>query len=107
MEEMSHSELIALPIILPCGLTLLNSLVKCAIQETTATPPLYHPPTDMFRNQYNRGANARDGLMITGQIQIDIRYLSIKGNMVCHNDSMKEPYFSRWKGWPDGSAGRH
>ena len=37
--------------------------------------------------------------MITGGVQIDIRYLPIKGNMVCHKDSMKEPHFSKWKEW--------
>ena len=99
MEKMSPRELIAQPITLPCGLTLPNRLVKCPMQETLATPPLYDPPMDKFRNLYNQWANAKYGLIITGQVQIDIRYLSIKGDVVCHTDSMKEPHFSKWKEW--------
>ena len=32
-------------------------------------------------------------------MQIDIRYLSIKGDVVAHKDSLKEPHFSKWKQW--------
>lgn len=35
----------------------------------------------------------------TGGVQIDIRHLSIKGKVVCHNESIKEPHFSMWKRW--------
>ena len=69
------------------------------MQETLATPPLYDPPMDKFQNLYKQWANANYGLIITGQVQIDIRYLSIKGDVVCHEDSMKEPHFSKWKEW--------
>ncbi|KAK0516035.1 hypothetical protein JMJ35_002069 [Cladonia borealis] len=98
---MSPRELIAQPITLPCGLTLPNRLVKCPMQETLATPPFYDPPMDKFRNLYNQWANAKYGLIITGQVQIDIRYLSIKGDVVCHNDSLREPHSSKWKEWAE------
>ncbi|KAK3178812.1 hypothetical protein OEA41_000949 [Lepraria neglecta] len=97
--RLSATELLGQPITLPCGLTLPNRLVKCPMQETLATPPLYDPPIDKFRNLYKQWANANYGLIITGQVQIDIRYLSIKGDVVCHEDSMKEPHFSKWKEW--------
>ena len=97
--RLSATELLGQPITLSCGVTLPNRLVKCPMQETLATPPLYDPPMDKFRNLYKQWANANYGLIITGQVQIDIRYLSIKGDVVCHEDSMKEPHFSKWKEW--------
>jgi 2,4-dienoyl-CoA reductase-like NADH-dependent reductase (Old Yellow Enzyme family) len=69
------------------------------MRETLATPPVYDPPIDNFRNLYTQWANAKYGLIITGQVQIDIRYLSIKGDVVCHEDSLEEPRFSKWKEW--------
>ena len=47
-------ELISQPITLPCGLTLPNRLVKCPMQETLATPPLFDPPIDKFENLYTK-----------------------------------------------------
>ncbi len=47
-------ELLTQPITLPCGLTLPNRLVKCPMQETLATPPLYDPPIDKFENLYTQ-----------------------------------------------------
>jgi len=92
-------ELIEQPITLPCGLTLPNRLVKCPMQETLAVPPLYDSPIDKFENLYKQWAHAKYGLIVTGQVQIDIRYLSIKGDVVCHADSLNEPHLSKWKRW--------
>lgn len=97
--KMTATEQIAQPITLPCGLTLPNRLVKCPMQETLAIAPLFDPPMDKFEKLYTQWAPAKYGLIITGQVQIDIRYLSIKGDVVCHEDSLKEPHFSKWKQW--------
>ncbi|MCJ1405093.1 hypothetical protein MMC11_008319 [Xylographa trunciseda] len=102
MEEppkLTATELIAQPLTLPCGLVLPNRLVKCPMQETLAVEPFYDPPIDKFENLYAQWADADYGLIITGQVQIDIRYLSIKGDVVCHEHSLKEPHFSKWKRW--------
>ncbi|MCJ1231147.1 hypothetical protein MMC12_007823 [Toensbergia leucococca] len=92
-------ELIAQPLTLPCGLTLPNRLVKCPMQETLAVAPFFDPPVDKFENLYTQWANADYGLIITGQVQIDIRFLSIKGDVVCHDKALEEPYFSKWRKW--------
>ena len=91
--------LIEQSITLPCGLTLPNRLVKCPMQETLAVPPLFDPPIDEFENLYTQWAHSRYGLIITGQVQIDVRYLSIEGDVVCRKDSLDEPHFSKWKWW--------
>ena len=96
---MTAIELIAQPITLPCGLTLPNRLVKCPMQETLAVGPLYDPPLDKWKNLYTQWAHADYGCIITGQVQIDIRFLSIKGDVVCHDKALQEPHFSKWKQW--------
>ena len=52
---------------------MLDSLVKCPMQETLAQAPLFDPPIDKFNNLYGQWAQANYGLIITGQIQIYIR----------------------------------
>ena len=97
--NMTAIELIAQPLTLPCGLTLPNRLVKCPMQETLAKAPFYDPPIENFKNLYTQWANAQYGLLITGQVQIDIRFLSIQGDVVCHEQALEEPHFSKWKRW--------
>ncbi|MCJ1395777.1 hypothetical protein MMC18_008663 [Xylographa bjoerkii] len=97
--KLTARDLIAQPLTLPCGLVLPNRLVKCPMQETLAVEPFYDPPIDKFENLYSQWADADYGLIITGQVQIDIRYLSIKGDVVCHEHALEEPHFSKWKRW--------
>ncbi|MCJ1294979.1 hypothetical protein MMC34_006539 [Xylographa carneopallida] len=97
--KMSARDLIAQPLTLPCGLVLPNRLVKCPMQETLAVEPFYDPPIDKFENLYTQWADAEYGLIITGQVQIDTRYLSIKGDVVCHEHALEEPHFGKWKRW--------
>ena len=92
-------DIIAQPLTLPCGLFLPNRLVKCPMQETLAQGPFYDPPIPSFKNLYKQWAQASYGLIITGQVQIDIRYLSIVGDVVCHEKSLEEPHLSMWREW--------
>jgi len=92
-------ELISEPLTLPCGLTLPNRLVKCPMQETLAEAPLFDPPIDTFKELYGTWSRSKYGLIITGQVQIDIRFLSIAGDVVCHEQSLQEPHFNKWKEW--------
>lgn len=43
------------------------------MQETLADAPFFDPPLDKFKNLYGQWAQASYGLIITGQVQIDIR----------------------------------
>lgn len=97
--QKSARELIAEPLTLPCGLTLPNRLVKCPMQETLASPPLFDPPVETFKNLYTQWAGAEYGLIITGQVQIDLRFLSVPGDVVCHKDSLQGKHFEAWKEW--------
>lgn len=101
-EEKTALELISEPLTLPCGLTLPNRLVKCPMQETLAEGPFYDPP-DTFNNIYGTWARAKFGAILTGQVQVDIRFLSIAGDVVVHEDSLKEPHFGKWKRWAEVS----
>lgn len=98
-QELSAIELISQPLTLKCGLTLPNRLVKCPMQETLAEAPLFDPPMDKFDKLYKQWADSSYGLIITGQVQVDIRFLSIAGDVVCHKDSLEEPHLSKWKKW--------
>lgn len=98
-DTLASLQAIQAPITLPCGLTLPNRLVKCPMQETLASAPFFDPPTKTFQNLYTEWATADYGLLITGQVQVDIRFLSINGDVVCHKGSHEEPHFGKWKEW--------
>lgn len=73
MSKLSPIEVLSQPLMLPCGLVLANRLVKCPMQETLAERPFFDPPVEKFGNLYGQWAKANYGLIITGQVQIDIR----------------------------------
>ncbi|TKA28089.1 hypothetical protein B0A54_16061 [Friedmanniomyces endolithicus] len=87
------------PITLPCGLTLPNRLVKCPMQETQAKGPYFNPPIETFKNLYSLWARSSYGLLITGQVQIDRRFLSIAGDVCCHEGSLEPDTLGLWKEW--------
>nr|POE72124.1 nadh-dependent flavin oxidoreductase nada [Quercus suber] len=90
--------LISQPLTLPCGLTLPNRLVKCPMQETLAEGPWFDPP-DTFRTLYKLWAESQYGLIITGQVQIDRRFLSIAGDVCCHERSLAPEILAKWTEW--------
>ena len=99
MAQKSAIETLNTSLTLPCGLTLPNRLVKCPMQETSAEPPNFDPPLPKFRNLYKTWAEARYGLLITGQVQVDIRFFSIAGDVCCHPGSAEDPVLSLWNEW--------
>lgn len=101
MTDTSSIDIIGKPITLPCGLRLPNRLVKCPMQETQAKAPFFDPPIETFQNLYTQWATAQYGLIITGQVQIDLRFLSIAGDVVCHEGSEEEATMAKWKRWAE------
>lgn len=99
--ENSAIATLSLSLTLPSGLTLPNRLVKCPMQETLALAPFYDPPTSHFSNLYATWGRGRYGLLITGQVQVDPRYLSIKGDVVVHDASSQAEHFEKWKEWAE------
>jgi hypothetical protein len=96
---MSARDLIAQSLKLPCGLTLPNRLVKCPMQETLATGPFFDPPIEYFSKLYDIWGRSAYGLIITGQVQVDSRFLSIKGDVVAHAQSLQPGHFEKWQQW--------
>lgn len=101
MSPKSAIDLIAQPLTLPCGLTLPNRLVKCPMQETLAEAPNFDPPLDKFKNLYKQWAESQYGLLITGQVQVDIRFLSIAGDVCVHPESTTPEGMQKWKAWAE------
>lgn len=95
----SAIDLIAQPLTLPCGLTLPNRLVKCPMQETLAEEPNFDPPIAKFKNLYKTWSESQYGLLITGQVQVDIRFFSIAGDVCCHPGSTDPEVLAKWKEW--------
>lgn len=99
MPEKSAVDIISQPLALPCGLTLRNRLVKCPMQETLAKGPYFDPPIDTFENLYAKWATSEYGLLITGQVQVDRRFLSIAGDVCTHERSLESEVLDKWKQW--------
>lgn len=70
---------IADPITLPCGVRLKNRLVKAAMTEGLADET--NRATRRLETLYRRWATGGAGLLITGNIQVDRRYLERPGNV--------------------------
>nr|OQO22164.1 hypothetical protein B0A51_08367 [Rachicladosporium sp. CCFEE 5018] len=97
--EKTAIELISEPLTLQCGLTLPNRLVKCPMQETLAIGPYFDPPMEAFSNLYSKWARSSYGLITTGQVQVDRRFLSIAGDVCVHEKSLKPDVLAIWKQW--------
>lgn len=98
----SAIDIISQPLTLACGLTLPNRLVKCPMQETLASPDdTFDPPVQEFKQLYTKWSTSRYGLIITGQVQIDTRFLSIAGDVCCHEKSLEPGRLAKWKEWAE------
>ncbi len=71
---------ISSPVTLPCGLTLKNRLAKAALTEGIADT--LNRVDRRLINLYRRWSAGGSGLLITGNVQVDRRYLERPGNMV-------------------------
>jgi len=69
------------------------------MQETLAQAPLFDPPVSTFSNLYRKWGESSYGLLITGQVQVDIRFLSVPGDVVTHAGSLEGTHFEAWKEW--------
>ena len=68
------------PLSLPCGVTLKNRLCKGAMTEGVADE--HNRATDRHAMLYKRWADGGAGLLLTGNVQVDRRYLERAGNVV-------------------------
>ncbi|HNS85248.1 MAG TPA: NADH:flavin oxidoreductase/NADH oxidase family protein [Parvularculaceae bacterium] len=70
---------IADPLTLPCGVRLKNRLAKAAMTEGLADP--WNRSTPRLETLYRRWAEGGAGLLLTGNVQVDRRYLERPGNV--------------------------
>lgn len=81
------------PFTLPCGETLNNRMAKAALTERLADPS--HLPNEKHIQLYKTWAAGGAGMLLSGNILIDERYLEAAGNVVAHGLSPEEP-FKKW-----------
>lgn len=74
---------------LPCGLTLKNRIVKSAMSEALADH--LDQATDKHAQLYRTWAQGGAGLLITGNVMVDRRYLERPGNIVLEEETGIEP----------------
>ena len=68
-------------------------------QETLASLPFYTPPVHLFARLYGLWGKSQYGLLITGQVQVDIRFLSKPGDVVVRKEALAGPELEIWKEW--------
>ncbi|MBI1392176.1 MAG: NADH:flavin oxidoreductase [Alphaproteobacteria bacterium] len=69
---------------LPCGVRLKNRFAKAAMTEGLADPS--NRATDRHATLYRRWAEGGAGLLLTGNVMVDRRYLERPGNVVIDGD---------------------
>lgn len=70
---------LASPLTLACGVTIPNRLVKAAMTESLADE--WGRSTDKLCNLYKVWSEGGSGLLITGNVQVDRRYIERPGNV--------------------------
>jgi len=73
------------PITLPCGLKLSNRLAKGAMTENLADPST-NSPNSMHVKLYEEWAKSGTGMLITGNVMVDRKYLECPGNVAIENE---------------------
>jgi 2,4-dienoyl-CoA reductase-like NADH-dependent reductase (Old Yellow Enzyme family) len=86
-KEANFSQL-ASSLILPCGAEIPNRLCKAAMTEALADD--YGRPTPALFRLYEAWSNGGAGLLITGNVQVDRRYVERPGNVCIDGDQDEE-----------------
>ncbi len=73
-------DILAQPLTLPCGAVLPNRLCKAAMTEGLADA--HNRATSGHERLYRRWGKGGSGLLLTGNVQVDRRYLERPGNVV-------------------------
>lgn len=73
------------PVLLPCGVTIANRLVKAAMSEGLADANNHS--TSRLETLYRRWADSGAGLLLSGNVQVDRWHLERPGNVVIDDES--------------------
>ena len=76
------------PIVLPCGARLKNRLAKAAMTEGLSDP--FNRATQRHVTLYKRWAEGGAGLLLTGNVLVDRRYLERPGNVAIDGEQSPE-----------------
>ncbi len=100
------SNLLGTELKLPCGAVLPNRLSKAAMTEGLADED--NRATDRHAVLYKRWADGGAGMLLTGNIQVDRRYLERPGNVVIEGPQDRER-LDKLSKWAEAgtSAGNH
>ena len=79
---------IASPLTLPCGVTLSNRLAKAALTEGLSDG--HNRATEAHQRLYRKWSEGGAGLVITGNVQVDRRYLERPGNIAIDSNGGEE-----------------
>ena len=90
---MSQNNLLFTPFELPCGQVLKNRVVKAALTERLSKSDML--PNERHRRLYEHWAQNDAGLLISGNILVDKRYLESTGNIVVEKNTPEAP-FKEW-----------
>ncbi len=85
---MTDTVTLASPMSLPCGATLKNRLVKAAMTEGVADT--HNRATSRHATLYGRWSAGGAGMLLTGNVQVDRRYLERPGNVVIEGPQSPE-----------------
>lgn len=88
---------ISKPITLPSGLVLPNRLVKAAMAEAMAGPAKHYLPDDAMNNSYSAWADGGWGMILTGNVQVDTKYLGQPNDTSIIDDEAKQ--LESWRAW--------
>lgn len=81
---------ISQPLDLPCGVSIPNRLCKSAMTEGLAD--IHDNPTQKLNHLYQIWSEGGAGLLITGNVMVDKRYLERVGNVVLESDAMLDEW---------------
>lgn len=81
-------------LILPCGAILKNRIGKSAMSENMANAD--HTPNEKFKNLYGTWSSGGAGLLITGNVIVDKRYLGEPRNIVIENGFTGTEELKNW-----------
>ncbi|KAG6041481.1 hypothetical protein E4U41_004058 [Claviceps citrina] len=95
---------IAEPLTLPCGLTIPNRLAKAAMAELWSDKA--HLPHEKMIETYATWADGDWGLILTGNVQVDIEYLGHPKDTCANPNIPRLELLDAWKRWAKSANGQ-
>ncbi|KAG5920412.1 hypothetical protein E4U42_006203 [Claviceps africana] len=95
---------VAEPLTFPCGLTIPNRLAKAAMAEGWADKR--HLPHENLIETYEAWAEGDWGLILTGNVQVDIQYLGQAEDNCTNPDVPRQELLEKWQRWAKSASGR-